>query len=104
MVKVIKSAEFDQVENSKAAVVDFSATWCGPCHMMAPVLDKLSDDMAGKMDFFNMDVDENPDMASRFGITSIPCLIIFQDGKEVKRSVGFLPEQAIKPVLEEFAK
>ncbi|MGN0708811.1 MAG: thioredoxin [Anaerovoracaceae bacterium] len=104
MVKVINSADFDQVLSSPSAVVDFSATWCGPCHMMAPVMDKLSDELAGKMDFYNIDVDENQELAIRYGITSIPCLIVFRDGKEVDRKVGFMPEPTIKPVLEKYAE
>lgn len=104
MVKVINSADFNQVLSSPSAVVDFSATWCGPCHMMAPVMDKLSDELSGKMDFYNIDVDANQELAIRYGITSIPCLVIFQNGKEVDRKVGFLPEPTIKPVLEKYAK
>jgi thioredoxin 1 len=104
MVKVINSADFNQVLSSPSAVVDFSATWCGPCHMMAPVMDKLSDELTGKMDFYNIDVDANQELAIRYGITSIPCMVIFQNGKEVDRKVGFMPEPTIKPVLEKYAK
>ena len=72
MVKKINAEEFvNDAMKSAAAIVDFSATWCGPCRMMAPVLEKLSDEMSGKADFYNLDVDEAPEVAAKFGL---PCV------------------------------
>ena len=93
MVKKIQANEFDTLVNaSAAAVVDFSATWCGPCRMMAPVLEGISDQMAGKVDFFNVDVDEAPQLAAKFQISSIPCLVLLKNGVAVDQSIGLKPE------------
>lgn len=97
MVKKINGTEFDsEARVSAAAVVDFSATWCGPCRMMAPVLEGISEEMAGKVSFYNVDVDEVPELAQEFGISSIPCLVLLKNGKAVDQSVGFRPGDQIK--------
>ncbi|MGI6553576.1 MAG: thioredoxin [Clostridia bacterium] len=77
-------------------VVDFWANWCGPCRMMAPVLDKLADEYDGEIQVLKLDVDENPNTAAEYGIMSIPTLVVFKDGKEVKRLVGYLPLEQLK--------
>ncbi|MDD2980693.1 MAG: thioredoxin [Hespellia sp.] len=100
MVKKISAKEFHEAEASKAAVVDFSASWCMPCGMLAPVLEEVSEDMAGKMDFFNVDIDEAPDLATRFGVASIPCLVVLKDGEKIDQSVGFLPKEALTEFIE----
>ena len=102
MVKKVNGAQFEsEVRNSAAAVVDFSATWCGPCRMMAPVLEGISDEMAGKLDFYNVDVDEVPELAQEFRISSIPCLVLLKDGTAVDQLVGFRPGDQIKAWIEE---
>mgnify|MGYP002603808097 CR=1 FL=1 len=65
MVKKINSSEFEQVKNNKAIIVDFSAEWCGPCKMLAPVMEQLSDEITD-VEFYNIDVDENPDLAREY--------------------------------------
>ena len=101
MVKKINAEEFvNEAMKSAAAIVDFSATWCGPCRMMAPVLEKLSDEMSGKADFYNLDVDEAPEVAAKFGISSIPCLVLLKSGQAVSQSVGFRPVDQIKSWIE----
>lgn len=95
MVKVIGAAQFDEVKNADAAVVDFSAAWCGPCKMMAPVLEEISEQYEGKVSFFNMDVDENQEIAASYGISSIPNLIFLKKGEKVSDSVGFKPAEAL---------
>ena len=96
MVKVIGADQFDEVKNADVAVVDFSATWCGPCKMMAPVLEEISGEYEGKVAFFNMDVDENQEIAASYGINSIPNLILFKKGEKASDSVGFKPGEALK--------
>ena len=92
MVRKVNGAQFEsEVRNSAAAVVDFSATWCGPCRMMAPVLEEISEKMGDQVSFYNVDVDEVPELAMRYGIQSIPCLLILKEGKAVDQSVGFRP-------------
>ena len=96
MVKKINADGFrNEAAKSAAAVIDFSATWCGPCRMMAPVLEGLSEKMGGKADFYNLDVDEAPEIAAMFGISSIPCLVLMKNGQFVDQSIGFKPEAQI---------
>ncbi|GEA15110.1 MAG: thioredoxin 1 [Moorella sp. (in: firmicutes)] len=81
-------------------VVDFWAVWCGPCRMMAPVLDQLAEDYAGNVKFAKVNVDENQELAARYGIMSIPTLVIFKDGQEVGRVIGYMPKEKLKEQLE----
>ena len=69
-------------------ILDFSAEWCGPCKMIAPVLDEIATENAGKISIGKVNVDENPDLARRFEVMSIPTLIVFKDGEPIKRLVG----------------
>ena len=100
MVKVIRRNEFEDVKKAGVAVVDFSATWCNPCRMLAPVMEELSGEYAGEVEFFNCDVDENGDLASDYGITSIPAIIIFKEGKATAKTVGFQPKANMKSFID----
>lgn len=100
MIEEIKNSDFTDVLNSKLAVVDFSAVWCGPCQMLAPIMEKLSDEMDGEVDFFSADVDENRDLAYQFDIQSIPAIVVFANGEEVTRTVGFQPKEELKELIE----
>ena len=99
MVNKISQNEFAQVKNEKIALVDFSAKWCGPCNMLAPVLEEVSEELSGQVAFYNIDVDDNPDIASEYGIMSIPALILFKNGEKVAMHVGFQPEDGIKAFI-----
>lgn len=101
MVKKISQSEFEQTKNG-VAVVDFSATWCGPCKMIAPVLEELSEQMDGKISFYNVDVDENQELAEQYGISSIPALLIMKDGEKKEMQIGFQPKEALAKVLEAY--
>lgn len=100
MVKKIQNNNMDEALQAKAAVVDFSAVWCGPCQMLAPVLEELADDLDGKVAFYNADTDENTQLAIANGITNIPALLFLKDGKVAGKNVGFMP----KPELEAWVK
>lgn len=100
MVKKIVNNQMEEALKSKAAVVDFSATWCGPCNMLAPVLEEVSEELDGKVEFYNADTDENVSLAQQYGITNIPALIFLKDGKPAAQSVGFQPKEAIKSWIE----
>ena len=92
MVKKVNGQEFEnEAMKASTAVVDFSATWCGPCRMMAPVLEEISEKLGDQVSFYNVDVDEVPELAMRYGIQSIPCLLVLKNGKAVDQSVGFRP-------------
>ncbi|MCR5775257.1 MAG: thioredoxin [Lachnospiraceae bacterium] len=96
MVNVINSDKWADVEAQAAAVVDFNATWCGPCKMMAPVLEELSAEYDGKVAFYAIDVDQNPDLAEKFSVMSIPNLVFLKNGELKDSSVGFKPKEALK--------
>lgn len=100
MIEEIKNSDFTDVLNSKLAVVDFSAVWCGPCQMLSPIMEELSDEMDGEVDFFSADVDENRDLAYQFDIQSIPAIVVFANGEEVTRTVGFQPKEELKEFIE----
>lgn len=91
----------DEVLQSKGLVmVDFFATWCGPCKMMAPIIDKLSEAYKGKVKMGKLDVDENPETSGQYGIQSIPTIIFFKNGEMVEQLVGFQSEEALKKKLD----
>lgn len=76
-------------------LVDFWATWCGPCKMIAPVLEELDQELAGKVNIVKVDVDQNQETASQFGIMSIPTLLLFKDGEQVDKTVGFQDRKSV---------
>ena len=83
---------FDKATASGLAMVDFWATWCGPCKMLSPVIDGLADRYEGKVLVGKVNTDEQPELAIRFGVMSIPTVIFLKDGKEIDRKVGVMPE------------
>lgn len=99
MVKEIKDSSFEEAIKSGVVVVDFWASWCGPCKMLGPVIEELSEDLRDKASFLKLNVDENPVTASAFKIASIPTVIVFKDGKVAENLVGFRPKAALSEVI-----
>ena len=106
MARELKSNEFqNEVINGQGVIlVDFSAVWCGPCKMLAPVVEQLSTEMEGKAKVFKVDVDKSGDIAQKYNIMSVPTVMIFKDGKVIEQMVGFQPKEALKRKLEHYSK
>lgn len=102
MVKHINQDEFEKevLNQEGVVVVDFFATWCGPCKMLGPVLEDLGKELEGKAKIIKVDIDQSGDLADEFRISSVPTMILFKDNKIVDTMVGFLPKERIKQVIE----
>jgi len=98
----IDDSNFDQIvlQAKTPVLVDLWAPWCAPCHMVAPVVEELASEYEGRVIFAKLNVDQNPRTASRYGIMSIPTLLIFKDGKPVSNIVGFRPKAELKRSLD----
>lgn len=92
-----------QIQSSELpALVDFWATWCGPCRMIAPIVEELSDEMDGSLNVYKVDVDEAEEIAMRFGVMSIPTLILFKDGEEKERIVGYRSKEDLTAMIAKY--
>ena len=103
-IQTLSTTTFDEVIGSAETpvVVDFWAEWCGPCKMIAPILEELATEQAGTITVAKLNVDENPDLAMRYNVMSIPTLLVFKDGEIAKRLVGAKPKSALLQELSEF--
>lgn len=98
-MKIVNKNEFNELKGSGNVVVDFFADWCGPCKMLGPVLEKVSEDYSD-VKFVKVNVDENEDLAAEFGIMSIPAVFMLKDGQIVNKFVGAKPEGSIRELLD----
>ena len=102
MAKALTTSDFESVVSGsdKPVLVDFWAPWCGPCRALGPTIDQISQEMADRLDVYKCKVDEEPDLATKFRIVSIPTLILFKGGKPVHTIVGGMPKPALVAELE----
>jgi thioredoxin 1 len=98
----VNDSNFDQtvLQAEIPVLVDFWATWCAPCRMVAPVVEELATEYEGKVNFAKLDVDQNPKTASKYSVMSIPTLIVFKNGEPVSHVVGFRPKAELKQNLD----
>ena len=101
-VQQVTDADFEKVvlQGGKPALVDFWAPWCGPCRIIGPIVEELAPSYQGRAIITKVNVDDNPQIAQRFGITSIPTLMMFKDGKLVDRAVGAMPKGELQKFID----
>ncbi len=100
----VTDAAFEKavLQSNIPVIVDFWAPWCGPCRMVAPILEKIANEYSGKLMVAKVNTDENPEWATRYGVQGIPTMLFVANGKIVHRQVGALPEAMLRDVLEQF--
>ena len=99
-LKYLNDSNFQTEINHGVTLVDFYADWCGPCRMIAPIIEELAKEMNGKAKIAKLDIDTSQETTAQFGVTSIPTLILFKEGKEVKRIVGVKDKEALQSFIE----
>lgn len=102
MAEIITKNNYQKevIESDIPVLIDFFATWCGPCKMLAPIIEELAKDYEGKVKICKVDVDNDPELAMQFEVSSIPTMVLFKNGELVNKHVGFLPKASIEKMLE----
>lgn len=99
-IKITKdNFEQEVIHSQKSVLIDFWATWCGPCRMIAPIIEEIANEADGEYKVGKVNVDEEPELATAFGVSSIPMLVVVKDGKVVNSMVGFRPKEEILELL-----
>lgn len=101
-MEILNEKNFDEKVKTGVVVIDFFATWCGPCRMMAPILEQVQNELGEKVHIYKVDVDESENLARKYGIMSIPSLFLFVDGVEKEHKVGMMAKDALKAWIEKY--
>lgn len=101
-MKIINESEFVSEINEGVVVVDFFASWCGPCRMMGAVLEEVDKELNGKAKILKVDVDQSQNLARQFGVMSIPTIVVFKDGKQVHKQIGFVPKERLVALISNY--
>ena len=102
MVSKLNTKEFDELlKGDKPVVCDFYATWCGPCKMLAPVMEDVSEKFSDRAEFVKVDIDENMELAARYGIMSIPLVAVFKNGEQSAKTLGYMSKSEAEQFLNE---
>ena len=102
-MKIVQRNEFeDVIKGEKPTIVDFFATWCGPCKMLSPILEKVEEDSEGKFNVVKVDIDESLDLARKYGIMSVPTMIVFKEGQEQEKMIGLRQKSQIEEAVKKY--
>src|SRR5215216_709938 len=101
MATAVETTDFDQevLQSDTAVLVDFWAEWCGPCHAVSPILDKIADEREGELKLVKVNIDEEQELAMRYGVQSIPTMILFKDGQPAAAAIGAQPKGSLEKAL-----
>ena len=105
-VKALTAKDFEQevLLSEDPVLIDFFATWCGPCRALAPTVDEIAEERAGKLRVLKCDIDQQPDLANRFGIMSVPTLVLIKEGRTVETMVGAQPKSRLLAAIDQCLK
>ena len=102
-MKIVQSNEFeDVIKGEKPTIVDFFATWCGPCKMLSPILEKVEEDSEGKFNVVKVDIDESLDLARKYGIMSVPTMMVFKEAQEQEKMIGLRQKSQIEEAVKKY--
>ena len=101
MTTSVTTSQFDTevLGSEQPVIVDFWAPWCGPCHMVSPILDEIAEERSGELRVVKVNIDEEPELAQRYGVMSIPAMVLFRDGEPAAAAVGARPKRALEQAL-----